>query len=158
MNQLVADNLEYRNTDSVFYSPLLGLPAPYFRHARSIEVFHVVVRMCQELNALDSHQAGFVPVGLFRSVLEHELKMKPKIVDDFIENLKQPSKGLDVNAHANSVASQLDYVILLRKLLLCAETKDENTDREEVQSERGSSQYDMSDQYLNLTVDIESGK
>jgi hypothetical protein len=145
LNQLVADNLEYRNSDSVFYSPLLGLPAPYFRHARSIEIFHIVVRMSQELNALDSHQAGFVPVGLFRSVLEHELKMKTKIVDDFIENLKQPTKGLDVNAHANNVASQLDYIVLLRKLLLCAETRDENMEPMEAASERGSSQFDMSD-------------
>lgn len=74
--------------------------------------------------ALDSHQAGYVPTGLFRSVLEHELKIKPKIVDDFIENCKQPAKSLDVNAHANSVHNQLDYVVLLRKLLQIAETRE----------------------------------
>ena len=105
LNTITAEHLEYRNTDSVFYSPLLGLPAPYFRQAGRIELFSVVVRMCQELTALDSHHAGFVPVGLFRSVLEHELKVKPKIVDDLIENCKQPNKSLDVNAQANIVQS-----------------------------------------------------
>jgi hypothetical protein len=84
--------------------------------------------------------------------------LKTKIVDDFIENLKQPTKGLDVNAHANNVTSQLDYVVLLRKLLLCAETKDENMEPIEGASERCSSQYDMNDHYLDIKVDIESGK
>lgn len=49
LNALIADNLEYRNTDAVFYSPLLGLPAPYFRYAANIELFSVVFKMSQEL-------------------------------------------------------------------------------------------------------------
>ena len=42
----------------------------------------------RELTSLDSHGNGFLPIALFRSVLEHELKIKPKIVDDFIETGK----------------------------------------------------------------------
>ena len=45
LNALIAENLEYRNTDAVFYSPLLGLPQPYFRHAGQIELWSVVFKM-----------------------------------------------------------------------------------------------------------------
>lgn len=45
LNSLIGDHLEYKNTDSVFYSPLLGLPAPYFRYAGHIELFSVVFKM-----------------------------------------------------------------------------------------------------------------
>jgi hypothetical protein len=56
----------------------------------------------RELTSLDSHGNGFLPIALFRSVLEHELKIKPKIVDDFVDTSKQPAKSLDVNCTANS--------------------------------------------------------
>lgn len=154
INTIVGDHLEYRNKDSVYYSPLLGLPAPYFRHAGRIELFSVVFRMSQELTALDSHDGGFVPVGLFRSVLEHELKVKPKIVDDFIENCKQPVKSLDVNAQANSFQSQLDYIVLLRKLCQIAETRDslapEMTESEKTEVDEH--------EYMIVQIDIESGR
>lgn len=45
LNAMIADNLEYRNTDAVFYSPILGLPAPYFRYAGNVELFSVVFKM-----------------------------------------------------------------------------------------------------------------
>ena len=139
--------------DAIFYSPLLGLPAPYFRHAGQILLFSVVFRMSEELAALDSHNAGFVPVGLFRSVLEHELKMKPKIVDDFIENCKQPAKSLDINAQANSVQNEVDYIVLLRKLCQIAETRDAMVpDVVETQSEVDDHEY------MVVSVDIESGR
>lgn len=33
---------------------------------------------------MDNHDNGFTPLALFRSVIEHELKIKEKIVVDFI--------------------------------------------------------------------------
>ena len=77
----------------------------------------------RELISLDSHSTGFLPVALFRSVLEHELKIKPKIVDDFIETSKQPSKSLDVNCTANTFQSQLDFIVLIRKICKLVETQ-----------------------------------
>ena len=75
----------------------------------------------RELISLDSHCTGFLPVALFRSVLEHELKIKPKIVDDFIETCKQPAKSLDVNCTANRFQSQLDFIVLMRKIVKLVE-------------------------------------
>lgn len=75
----------------------------------------------RELLSLDSHCNGFLPVDLFRSVLEHELKIKPKIVDDFIEVSKQPAKSLDVNCTANNFQNQLDFIVLIRKIVKLVE-------------------------------------
>ena len=74
-----------------------------------------------ELVSLDSHNTGLLPVALFRSVLEHELKLKPKIVEDFIETCKQPAKSLDVNCTANRFQSQLDFIVLMRKIIKLVE-------------------------------------
>ena len=99
---LVNDNLEFKNSDSVYYSPLFCLPPPYFKQSKSFSSWEFVQQTMRELTSLDSHGNGFLPIGLFRSVLEHELKIKPKIVDDFVETGKQPAKSLDVNCTANS--------------------------------------------------------
>ena len=56
----------------------------------------------RELISLDSHGTGFLPIALFKSVLVDELKIKPKIVEDFIETCKQPAKSLDVNCTVNN--------------------------------------------------------
>ena len=114
---LVNENLEFKNSDSVYYSPLFGLPPPYFKQSKSFSTFEFVQQTMNELLSLDSHNTGFLPVALFRSVLEHELKIKPKIVDDFIETCKQPSKSLDVNCTANRFQSHLDFVTLIRKIV-----------------------------------------
>ena len=103
--RMVNELLEFKNSDSVFYSPLFGLPPPYFKQAKSFDSFEIVKQTLQELLSLDAHEQGFVPLALFRSVLEHELKIKVKIVDDFIETCKQPAKSLDVNCTANSFQS-----------------------------------------------------
>jgi hypothetical protein len=78
------DNLEYKNSDKVYYSPLLGTLPPFFRYVRRFDSFGIVEKFNKELTSLDSHANGFVPLALFRSVLEHELKIKEKIVIDFI--------------------------------------------------------------------------
>ena len=85
---LINDNLEFKNSDSVYYSPLFCLPPPYFKQSKSFSQWEFVQQTMRELTSLDSHGNGFLPIALFRSVLEHELKIKPKIVDDFIETGK----------------------------------------------------------------------
>ena len=76
---------------------------------------------------MDNHDNGFVPIGLFKSVLEHELKIKEKIVEDFISNMKDGDmhqyKSLDVNVISHSFKNHIDYVVLLRKLALYYEIK-----------------------------------
>lgn len=36
---LINDNLEFKNSDSVYYSPLFALPPPYFKQASSFSTF-----------------------------------------------------------------------------------------------------------------------
>ena len=72
-------------------------------------------------------------MNVFRNVLEGELKVKAKIVDDFINGLRDVEiensntlsntkvlkdiQSLDVNLITNSLkTSHIDYIILLRKL------------------------------------------
>jgi len=75
-----------------------------------------VIKFYREMCALDSHQQGFIPTALMKSALCDRLKVKQKIVDDFITEL-QPNK-LDVNRTANDLQnSQLDYILLIRKLM-----------------------------------------
>lgn len=47
-----------------------------------------MVRIHNELEALDSSDHGFIAVNLFRNCLEGELKIKSKIVDDLINGLR----------------------------------------------------------------------
>lgn len=120
--------LEYKNSDKVFYSPLMGPVAPYFRYAKRFDAFGVIEKFCKELQSIDTHLTGFVPVSLFRSILEHELKIKEKIVLDFILNLRetdhnQQLQSLDVNLFTHSLRSHIDYVVLLRKLAWYYELK-----------------------------------
>ena len=70
---------------------------------------------------MDSRCSGFLPVAIFRSAMEQELKIKPKLVEDFIETGKQPVKSLDVNCTAAVFQSQLDFIVLVRKLLKLVE-------------------------------------
>mmetsp|Transcript_33160 Transcript_33160/g.23911 ORF Transcript_33160/g.23911 Transcript_33160/m.23911 type:complete len:222 (-) Transcript_33160:1290-1955(-) len=122
---IVYQTLEYKNVDSVYYSPLFGLPAPYFKYAKRFDSFGIVEKFYNELTALDSHDSGYVPLGLFKSVLEHELKIKVKIVEDFVENFGHlktgGNKNLDVNCETNKLSSHLDYTVLVRKLISCVE-------------------------------------
>lgn len=121
MLTLINENLEFKNSDSVFYSPLFALPPPYFKQAKPYASFDFVQQTMRELSSLDSHGTGFLPVALFRSALEHELKIKPKIVEDFVDVLKQPAKSLDVNCTARSFQSQIDFIVLVRKIVKLVE-------------------------------------
>jgi len=46
---LVADHLEYKNSDSVYYSPLFGLPPPYFKYTKRFDGFGILERVQKEL-------------------------------------------------------------------------------------------------------------
>lgn len=91
------------------------------------------MKLNEELESLDSTDNGFIPVNLFRNALEEELKIKTKIVDDFINSIRdiyiensntksntatvKEMQSLDVNLITNSLkSSHIDYIILLRKL------------------------------------------
>ena len=87
----------------------------------------------EEIEALDSNDNGFIPVNILKNVLEGELKVKTKIVDDFVNSLRdidienqnelsntkivKDVQSLDVNMVTNSLkTSHVDYIVLLRKL------------------------------------------
>ena len=55
LTTLIAENLEYKNTDCVFYSPLLSLPPPYFKYGHELDNIDLIIRLNQECAALDSH-------------------------------------------------------------------------------------------------------
>ena len=40
--RMINELLEFKNSDSVFYSPLFGLPPPYFKQAKSFDSFEIV--------------------------------------------------------------------------------------------------------------------
>jgi hypothetical protein len=84
LNTLIAENLEYKNSDCVFYSPLLSLPPPYFKYGHEIDNIDLIIKLNHELKALDSHSQGFVPASLFKQVCDR-LRIKVKIAEDFID-------------------------------------------------------------------------
>lgn len=52
---MINDHLEFKNSDSVYYSPLFGLPPPYFKYAKKFDSFGIIERFMKELTSLDSH-------------------------------------------------------------------------------------------------------
>lgn len=126
-------SLEYKSVDKLYYSPLFGLPPPFFKYSKKFDKLEIISRMNEELEALDSADNGFIPANVFRNALEGELKIKGKIVDDFINSIRdmyiensnvqsntatvKEIQSLDVNLITNSLkSSHIDYIILLRKL------------------------------------------
>ena len=152
---LINENLEFKNSDSVYYSPLFALPPPFFKQSKSFSTFEFAQQTMRELISLDSHCTGFLPVALFRSVLEHELKIKPKIVDDFIETCKQPAKSLDVNCTANRFQSQLDFIVLMRKIVKLVELQ-LSTKQTLVSQMSMSVQQEPEVEKLTLSIDVVS--
>jgi len=129
----IKSSLEFKSVDKVFYSPLFGLPPPFFKYAQKFDQLEIICKFNEEIEALDSNDNGFIPVNILKNVLEGELKIKTKIVDDFINGLRdidienqnelsntkivKEVQSLDVNMITNSLkTSHVDYIILLRKL------------------------------------------
>jgi hypothetical protein len=112
---------ENRDKYAVYYSPLLGPVPPFFKYVKRFDSFSVIEKFAKELQSIDTHSTGYIPVNLFRSILEHELKIKEKIVLDFINALRETDhqanlQSLDVNLSSNSLRAHIDYVTLLHKL------------------------------------------
>lgn len=150
--------LEFKNQDKVYYTPLFGLPPPYFRQAKRFDSFDIIEKFNKELSALDNRDNGFVSVALFKSLLEHELKIKEKIVADFVCNMRESdtvkNPVLDVNLESHSFKNHLDYVVLLRKVVHYFEMQPEDKNGRSsavVEKERHSGYGD-----INLRIDIES--
>lgn len=72
---------------------MLGQLPPFFRYAKRFDSFTVIEKFGKELQSIDTHATGFVPGHLFRSILEHEIKIKEKIVLDFISNLRETDQS-----------------------------------------------------------------
>lgn len=45
LGMLIADNLEFKNSDCVYYSPLLSLPPPYFRYGHEVDNIDLVIKL-----------------------------------------------------------------------------------------------------------------
>lgn len=125
--------LQFKSVDKVFYSPLFGLPPPFFKYGGKFDQIEIVCRFNEEFENLDSMTNGFIPANVFKNLLEGELNLKSKIVDDFIHCLRDMDiqnqhknqhakmvkeyQTLDVNLVTNSLkSSHIDYIVLLRKL------------------------------------------
>ena len=109
-----------------------------------------------ELIEMDSHSTGFLPIALFRSVLEHKLKIKTKIIDDFIETCKQPLKSLDVNCTANRFQSQLDFIVLIRKIVKIVEVQLHGSKSLLSQQMSQAAQQEPVVEKLTLSIDVVS--
>jgi C2 domain len=162
LKQYVTSGCEYKNTEKVYYSGVLGgvLP-PFFKYAKRFDSFSVIEKFNKELQSIDTHGTGFVPINLFRSVLEHELKIKEKIVLDFLHNLRETDSvsqqllTLDVNLFSHSLRSQVDYTIMLRKLAQYFEIKESQMPIEN-KIRQGASAESLSGEEVVLRIDIES--
>ena len=95
----IKSSLEFKSVDKVFYSPLFGLPPPFFKYSEKFDQLEIICKLNEELESLDSTDNGFIPVNLFRNALEDELKIKTKIVDDFINSIR------DMNIENSNVQS-----------------------------------------------------
>lgn len=129
----IKSSLQFKSVDKVFYSPLFGLPPPFFKYAKKFDQWEILNKINEELEQLDSGEHGLVPVNLFRNCLQDELNIKNKIVDDFVNGIRDTNiensnaqsvtanvkehQTLDVNLITNSLkTSHIDYVVMLRKL------------------------------------------
>ena len=129
---------------------------PFFKYASRFDSFSVIEKFNKELQSIDTHGSGFVPINMFRSILENELKIKEKIVIDFITNMRptdgqQQLQTLDVNLFSHSLRSHIDYVVLVRRLAHYFEIRG----TAQVTTERVNTQM-SSEEDVTLRIDIES--
>ena len=95
----IQTSLEFKSVDQVYYSPLFGLPPPFFKYSQKFDQLEIICKLNAELESLDSTDNGFIPVNLFRNALEDELRIKGKIVDDFVNCIR------DINIENSNVQS-----------------------------------------------------
>jgi hypothetical protein len=73
------------------------LPPPFFKYSKKFDQLEIVCRLNEELESLDSTDNGVIPANLFKNALEGELRIKAKIVDDFINSIR------DINIENSNV-------------------------------------------------------
>lgn len=100
----IKTSLEFKSVDKLYYSPLFGLPPPFFKYSKKFDKLEIICRINEELESLDSTDNGFIPVNVFRNALEDELKIKSKIVEDFINSIR------DCNIENSNVQSNTHTV------------------------------------------------
>lgn len=86
---------------------------PFFKYARRIDKEGVIEFIHKRLLTIDEYNNGFVG-NMFRSILETEVNLKEKIVDDFLDNLKP--NPLDYSLSTHTMKLKTDYLLLVRKL------------------------------------------
>jgi hypothetical protein len=158
--------------DKVFYSPLFGLPPPFFKYAKHFDQTEIVCKFHEEFENLDSHDNGFVPTNIFKNVLEGELNVKTKIVENFINSLRdvdlensnpksstklvQEVQSLDVNLITNSLkTSHIDYIVLLRKLAQFMEQNCGQTNIGQLTNDRILEQAQQIEEAQEVTISFE---
>ena len=108
------DFCELKNPDMIYYSSLMNTLPPFFKYSRRIDREQIIEFMHKRLNSVDNYGNGFVDHNMFRSILEREVNLKEKIVNDFTLNLK-PNQ-LDYNLISHTMKLKIDYLLLVRKL------------------------------------------
>lgn len=111
--------LEFKNEHKVYYTPFSlsnqTLIRPYFKYLRRINQQKVIESIHRRLSSCDDEDNGFINKNHFKTILEQELKIKEKIVQDFISNICQNS--LDFNLNHHSMMLKIDFLLLIWKLL-----------------------------------------
>ena len=148
----IKSSLQFRNTDEVYYSPLFCLPPPFFKYANKFDELDIVIRINEALSELDANANGFIAVNLFKNCLEREMNIKTKIVEDFVNGVRdtliensntqsttptvKEQHTLDVNLTTNCLrTSHIDFIVLLRKLAQYVEAKSRTRDADKLVNE-----------------------
>jgi hypothetical protein len=84
----IKSSLQFKSVDHVYYSPLFGLPPPFFKYSKKFDELDIICKINEQLEELDAAEHGFIQVNHFRNTLENELNIKPKIVEDFINGIR----------------------------------------------------------------------
>ena len=56
----IKSSLEFKSTDKVYYSPLFGLPPPFFKYAEKFDQLETICQFNEAIEALDSNDNGFI--------------------------------------------------------------------------------------------------
>ena len=82
---------------------------------RWVDKFLIVEWMDKWVSSCDDEENGFVITNLFKTILEDEIKVREKIVDDFCVKLKP--NPLDWNLNNHTMKPKKDILVFTRKLL-----------------------------------------
>jgi len=89
--------LELKNTTKVYYTPLFNFISPHFKHARWVDKFKIIEVMEKWLVSCDDEDNGFVITNLFKTILQDEIRIKSKIVEDFVDKLSPNPMDWNLN-------------------------------------------------------------